>query len=80
MLNNLEVFNDIVSKILLLDKKNINNKLSRKDVEEWDSLSHLVLLSECEKAFDFTFSDEDIVEIQTIGDLKNIIRNNAVLI
>jgi acyl carrier protein len=65
---------EIISKVLLLDEKEINDNISRKDVESWDSLAHLMLINEVESAFNVFFGDEDTAEIETIGDLKQKLR------
>ncbi|MFX0170637.1 MAG: acyl carrier protein [Candidatus Hodarchaeota archaeon] len=68
-----ETFKDIISKILLLEAHQIRDDLSRDDNEDWDSMTHLVLVSEFEQAFGIVLSDDDIVEIETIGDFKKIL-------
>ncbi len=64
------IFEDIISKILLLEKDQINNNVSRVDLEEWDSMTHLALVSELEQVFNIILSDDDVTEIKTIGDVK----------
>jgi acyl carrier protein len=68
-----EIFNDIIGKILLLESHQIRDDFSRNDIEDWDSMTHLVLVSEIEQAFDIILSDDDIVEIEIIGDFKKIL-------
>jgi len=68
-----EIFNDIIGKILLLESHQIRDDFSRNDIEDWDSMTHLVLVSEIEQAFDIILSDDDIVEIENIGDFKKIL-------
>ena len=77
-MSNNEILIDIVSKILLVDEAEVTDKLSRTDLEEWDSMSHLVLISECETEFNVSFSDDDVVEIDTIEDLKNSLIKNGI--
>ncbi|MFW9904538.1 MAG: acyl carrier protein [Candidatus Thorarchaeota archaeon] len=64
------VFEDIISKILLLENEQIKDDISRDELELWDSMTHLALVSELEQAFDIILSDEDVTEIKTIGDIK----------
>ena len=64
------IFDDIISKILLLEKEQIIDDVSRDDLELWDSMTHLALVSELEQAFDIILSDDDVTEIKTIGDIK----------
>ena len=66
--------NQIVSKILLLDETEINDRTSRKDINEWDSMTHLVLIAEVESTFGIMMSDDDISGIRTVGDIRTILR------
>ena len=69
---------EILAKVLLLDDSEINDEFSRDDVEEWDSLAHLMLINEVESAFQVTFGDEDILSIRTVGDLKRVLKRLGV--
>jgi len=44
-----------------------------KDVENWDSMTNLILIDELEKKFGVTFSLDDIMNAANIGDLCKII-------
>ena len=65
---------EIVAKVLLLQEPQVSDDISRKDSEAWDSLAHLMLINEIEATFEVSFSDDDIVEINTLGDLKQKLR------
>ena len=71
---------EIVAKVFLIDESEVNDKMSRKDVEEWDSMGHLMLISEVESAFEVFVADEDITRIKTIGDVKMVLRKLGVAI
>lgn len=61
---------NILSKVLLLEKDDITDDIRRKEHEAWDSMAHLVIISEVENAFEIFFEDEEVVDIWTVGDLK----------
>jgi acyl carrier protein len=65
---------EILAKVLLVKKTRINDGMSRKDVKEWDSMAHLMLVSEIESEFGVMMSDDDITEIKTVGDMKRVLR------
>jgi len=69
---------EILSKVLLLGEAEINDELSRDDIEEWDSLAHLMLINEIESAFQVTLTDDDVMTIRTIGDLKKTLKKLGV--
>lgn len=62
----LNVFQDLKDADFYLNKP-------RRDFENWDSLSHLQLVSEIESAFDIRFEMEDIIEIESPVDFKILI-------
>ena len=64
------MFTEILSKILLLDESKIKDNLKRNDIENWDSMTHLILISELEANYNITFNDDDIASINTVGDIK----------
>ena len=64
---------DILSKVFLLDKDKITDDLRRKDFEPWDSMNHLILVSEIENEFEIFFEDEEVVELWTVGDIKKVL-------
>lgn len=64
----------ILAKILLIDESKIRDEMSRNTVKEWDSMAHLMLISELESTFEVTLDDDDIMEIQTVADIKNALK------
>ncbi|MDH5794925.1 MAG: acyl carrier protein [Candidatus Bathyarchaeota archaeon] len=73
-----EKLREIAAKVLLLQGSEVNDNISRKDTEAWDSLAHLMLINETEATFEVSFSDDDILEINSIGDLRNKLRKLGV--
>ena len=64
----------ILAKILLMDESKISDEMSRNTVKEWDSMAHLMLISEIESTFEVTLDDDDIMKIQTVADIKNALK------
>jgi acyl carrier protein len=71
---------EILAKVLLIDESQINDELSRKTVKEWDSMAHLMLVSEIESAFEVIMDDDDIMEIQTVADIKKTLHKMGITI
>ena len=67
-----------VARVLLLDEADVTDELARKDIEAWDSLAHLMLISEVESTFQVTLTDDDILAIKTVGDVKKMLRKHGV--
>lgn len=58
-------FND--DKIVLFDE------MTAKDVEDWDSLTHAILISEVENHFSIKFKIKEIIKLKNVGVLIEII-------
>ncbi len=51
----------------------IDHKTTANDVDAWDSLSHLNMISAVEKAFDVKFKLKNLVKLKNVGDLLQTI-------
>ncbi|NHJ46851.1 MAG: acyl carrier protein [Asgard group archaeon] len=60
---------DIINKTLLIEKDKINDSLSMNDVEEWDSMAHLIIVSEIEQTFEIILEDDDIPEMTSVANI-----------
>lgn len=52
-------------------------ELEAKDVEGWDSLTHVRLLMTVQKRFKVKFSTTEIRKLERVGDLVQLIRQRA---
>lgn len=59
------VFND--------DDLVISRETSAKDIAEWDSVMHVSLIVNVEKAFGVRFSSSEVAKLQNVGDLADLI-------
>lgn len=69
----------ILAKVLLIDESKISDEMSRKTVKEWDSMAHLMLVSELESTFEILMDDNDIMAIQTVADIKKILQKLGIV-
>jgi acyl carrier protein len=64
-----EVFEDVFDE----DSIVITPELSAKDVDGWDSLTHIRLMLTVEKAFKIKFSTSEVGKLENVGDLVKLI-------
>ena len=71
---------DITEKITPVFRKALNeasleitDQLSANDVDNWDSLSHMLLISEIETVFNIKFKLKELNKMKNVGDLISII-------
>lgn len=59
------------------DSIEMTPELSAKDVDGWDSLTHIRLILTIEKAFKIKFSTSEIGKLENVGDLVALIKIRA---
>lgn len=73
----LETLNGIFRKVLKRDNITLTESTTAHDVEGWDSLTNMVLLTEIEKKFGVRFTFREIVKLRNVSDLCHTILNKA---
>jgi acyl carrier protein len=53
----------------------INEDTSAKDINGWDSFTHLVLIQEVEKKFNIEFKLRELMKMSNVGEMTEIISN-----
>lgn len=67
-----EIFTDVFDEDIT-----VTPETTAADIEGWDSLTHITLISEVEDAFGIKFSMKQILGMQNVGEMVEIIRKNA---
>ena len=52
---------------------NINRETTAKDVDGWDSVAHVLLITSIEKNFEVKFSSREIVGFKNVGDIVDLL-------
>lgn len=73
----LEKVNDIFHEVFDDDSIVVTEETTADDVEDWDSLMHITLISEVEAEFGFKFQMKDVVGMKNVGEMLDIILDNA---
>ncbi len=60
-MDNLKKYKAIFCRVFDVNEAALNEKFTFKEVSQWDSVSHLSLISELEEEFDVLFESEDIL-------------------
>ena len=66
---NLKNLDQVFRKVLKRDNITLTETTTANDVEGWDSLTNMLLISEIEKTFQLHFSFREIVRLKNVGDL-----------
>jgi acyl carrier protein len=63
---------------VLGDDVAITDDLGPGQVQGWDSLGHVRLLVSLESRFEISVDMDEMVALQTVGDIKNLLRDKEV--
>lgn len=63
-----EVFTDVFD-----EEITVTDATTAVDIADWDSLTHITLISEVEDAFDIKFSMKDVLGLNNVGEMVDII-------
>lgn len=69
----LERVNEIFWDVFDDDTIVVTEETTAADIEDWDSLTHITLISEIENEFDFTFAMKDVLGMKNVGEMLDII-------
>lgn len=68
-----EIFSDVFD-----DEIAVTADTTSADIEDWDSLSHITLISAIEEAFGMRFSMKEVLGMANVGELAQIVSARAV--
>ncbi len=63
------IFREVFGK----ESLNISREMSANDLSEWNSLNHMILVSEVENAFSIKLKLKDLNKMRNVGDMIDII-------
>ncbi len=67
-----EIFNDVFDRDIEL-----NESTQAKDVDGWDSLTHITLIAQIEEEFDMKFTMKEVLGMKNVGEMVDIILREA---
>ena len=72
----LERVNEIFQDVFDDEDIVVTEETTADDIEDWDSLMHITLISEVESEFGFKFQMKDVVGMKNVGEMLDIIAEN----
>jgi acyl carrier protein len=64
---------EVVKNVLQIEIAKVDENMKFKDMEIWDSMTFMMLIVKMEEAFNITFTDDEIIELDCIKTAKEII-------
>jgi len=69
---------NLLSEVLQMRASEITDDLTMKNVDAWDSLKHMELIVALEQSFDVQLSFDEIVAMQSVSEIKRVLRERGV--
>jgi acyl carrier protein len=69
----------VIRGVFPIEEEIIDENWTSDDIPDWDSVGHLNLIMEIEKAFDIKIEIEEMFEVEKLGDISRILKKKNVL-
>ena len=79
-MSNLEKYKQIFIKVFDVKEDELNANFKFGDVERWDSLAHITLITELEDTFNIMFETEDILNFGSYENGKKLLKKYGIAI
>lgn len=56
-----------------IDESLVKDDLAYQSIPEWDSITHMVLISELEETFDIEIDTDDVIDMSSVAKAKEIV-------
>jgi acyl carrier protein len=73
-MTNTEKLTAAFSDALAIEPGFVKDSLVYQSIPEWDSISHMVLISRIEEAFDVSIDTDDVIDMSSVGKAKDILK------
>jgi len=78
--NGVKDFDDIVVEHLHIPKTDIKDSLTPNDVPNWDSMNYLLFIAELEKEYGISFTMDEVLSAQSLGDVRKMIQAKGITV
>jgi acyl carrier protein len=68
-----EVFRDVFQDETLV----ILPEMTAGDVDKWDSITHLIMISKVEEVFNVSFRLKELIKLKNVGDLITLLKEKT---
>ena len=70
----MEKLNKILCEVFRLKENELDDKLTMEDIESWDSLTHMDLITSIEEGLNIQLTMDDIMNMKDISTIRTIVK------
>lgn len=63
---------------LEIEENIVKDDLKYQSIEQWDSISHMILIAELEDVFDVEIDTDDVIDLSSVQKAKEILNKNGI--
>jgi acyl carrier protein len=78
-MNNSEKLINSFSEALGIDASTVIDSLEYQSIPEWDSISHMILISQIEEEFEVSIDTDDVIDMSSVAKAKEILSKYNIL-
>lgn len=67
---------EIICSVFKLTVDQLQDELGMDEIDRWDSLAHMDLITAIESEFDILLSGDDIADMQSVAEIKSIVQKH----
>lgn len=71
---------EIIEEVFNLKRDEQKDDISFASLDEWDSMTHMLFITQIEENFSVELTGDEIADIKTIGDLKIVLNSKNVTV
>ncbi|GAA0558241.1 acyl carrier protein [Chitinophaga japonensis] len=71
---------EIMAAALSVPVSSITDELEYQGIPEWDSVSHIYLITELEAAYNISIDTEDVLEMSSVPKVKAVLKKHNIAI
>ncbi len=64
---------DLMAGILKVETSVLDDDLEIGDIQEWDSMHHVMIITGIEKEFGIKFQREELIDLETVADIVTLV-------
>lgn len=76
-MNDLEKLENLIIDILKCSKSDLKDEHGPSEISNWDSITHMELISKIEEGFNIHLDVDEMNQIDTIGSMKGVLRKQG---
>jgi acyl carrier protein len=78
-MTNVQKLTTAFANALMITEDKVVDSLKYQSITEWDSVSHMVLITEIEDAFNISLDTEDVIDMSSVIKAKEILAKHNIV-